>query len=402
MIRNIVSQIQVNNQSHPIASSAYGVCQTAASTAAKVVNIQNDAALQFQLITGVTVHIKFRYHNAAQNPTLNINQTGAHPIYRYGNSPIGATAESSWEDYAIISLTYDGNVYIINDYKGDTQQEQEQKLQPYNQTPQSISTSSGDAGGEQKYARGDHRHLLSVSQGSYNGQINIAGKRVKVHGLQQSAYKTVNTQILENQSTNNEVPSVKAVVDYVQTKIPSAPQTYNEFGAITNNNGTFRATSPEDTLTIIGGTHTSVLLNNQSKTVQIGSTLSTLGPSQHSNTPTLVTQNDVYTWNNAAAVSIEGGMTVAHADSDFTSSVSKVIFQSPNASDETVDIIPPDFTFSIFYNNNNGDLQFYSRSDQEVDPSPVIPAHTLILQYNPDNVLDDGAGQLEVTYREED
>ena len=240
------------------------------------------------------------------------------------------------------------------------------------------------------------------SKGSYNGQINIAGKRVKVHGLQQSAYKTVNTQILENQSTNNEVPSVKAVVDYVQTKIPSAPQTYNEFGAITNNNGTFRATSPEDTLTIIGGTHTSVLLNNQNKTVQIGSTLSTLGPSQHSNTPTLVTQNDVYTWNNAAAVSIEGGMTVAHADSDFTSSVSKVIFQSPNASDETVDIIPPDFTFSIFYNNSNGDLQFYSRSDQEVDPSPVIPAHTLILQYNPDNVLDDGAGQLEVTYREED
>jgi len=35
----------------------------------------------FKLITGVTVHIKFTYSNAAENPpTLNINNTGAKSI----------------------------------------------------------------------------------------------------------------------------------------------------------------------------------------------------------------------------------------------------------------------------------------------------------------------------------
>jgi hypothetical protein len=60
---------------HLIASTAYGVCSTAAATAAKVVTLQDDSA--FTLFTGVTIHVKFTYANSAASPTLNVGGTGA-------------------------------------------------------------------------------------------------------------------------------------------------------------------------------------------------------------------------------------------------------------------------------------------------------------------------------------
>lgn len=59
----------------------YGVCSTAATTAAKVVN----GVTGFSLYTGVNVSVKFAITNTASNPTLNINGTGAKPIYYRGS-----------------------------------------------------------------------------------------------------------------------------------------------------------------------------------------------------------------------------------------------------------------------------------------------------------------------------
>lgn len=59
----------------------YGVCSTAAATAAKVVN----GVTGFSLYTGVNVSVKFAITNTASNPTLNINGTGAKPIYYRGS-----------------------------------------------------------------------------------------------------------------------------------------------------------------------------------------------------------------------------------------------------------------------------------------------------------------------------
>lgn len=59
--------------------SRYGLCSTSSSTANKEVTI---ADKNFSLITGgARVTVNFQNDNSATNPTLNVNQSGAKPIY---------------------------------------------------------------------------------------------------------------------------------------------------------------------------------------------------------------------------------------------------------------------------------------------------------------------------------
>ena len=67
-----------NGTSYDVKSVHYATCPTAAATVAKVATIQNGA---FTLEVGAKVSIKFTYANTATAPTLNINSTGAKPIY---------------------------------------------------------------------------------------------------------------------------------------------------------------------------------------------------------------------------------------------------------------------------------------------------------------------------------
>lgn len=62
-------------------SANYGICSTAAATAAKVV-----ACTGFGLTTGAEITVKFAVTNTAANPTLNVNSTGAKPIYYRGSA----------------------------------------------------------------------------------------------------------------------------------------------------------------------------------------------------------------------------------------------------------------------------------------------------------------------------
>jgi len=71
----LIQKISSNNITHSIASTAYGICETAATEPAKTVEMTG-----FTLLEGTTVHIKFINSNTAANPTLNINATGAKPI----------------------------------------------------------------------------------------------------------------------------------------------------------------------------------------------------------------------------------------------------------------------------------------------------------------------------------
>lgn len=79
----IISHINVNNTENPIASNSmlYGVCSTAAATAAKTVTISDS---KFTLQSGATIVIKFTTTNTAANPTLNVDGTGAKAIYYNG------------------------------------------------------------------------------------------------------------------------------------------------------------------------------------------------------------------------------------------------------------------------------------------------------------------------------
>ena len=94
-----------------MASTAYGTCATAAATAAKAVLMDGFDTL----LTGVTVHVLFQNSNTAENPTLNVNGTGDKPIYIAGIVSPGMTAADSWDANAMVSFTYDGSAWRMND-----------------------------------------------------------------------------------------------------------------------------------------------------------------------------------------------------------------------------------------------------------------------------------------------
>lgn len=95
----------------PVASTLYGICNTAAATAAKVVTLPD----YDELIVGTTVHVKFTNGNTAANPTLAVGSTAAQPIYIYGTFAPGFTTASTWAANSMLSLTYDGTAWRMND-----------------------------------------------------------------------------------------------------------------------------------------------------------------------------------------------------------------------------------------------------------------------------------------------
>lgn len=110
-----IGKVNLDSTAHLVGSTLYGTCSTGASTAAKAVTCTNFD----QLMTGVTIHVKFTYSNTASNPTLNVNSTGAKSIYRYGTTVPSTSAKTSWNAGAVVSFTYDGSAWIMNDWLND-------------------------------------------------------------------------------------------------------------------------------------------------------------------------------------------------------------------------------------------------------------------------------------------
>ena len=106
-----VGEILSGGDSNLVASTLYGTCSTVASTADKVVTLADYDAL----IQGTTVHVKFIYTNTAEEPTLNVNGTGAKPIYTDGVNPPGTTPLTSWQANSMVAFTYDGTAWRMND-----------------------------------------------------------------------------------------------------------------------------------------------------------------------------------------------------------------------------------------------------------------------------------------------
>lgn len=97
-----VNSINGQTFSQPI---LYGECSTGADTAAKTVSISG-----FALAAGVTIQVKFTYANTAASPTLSVSSTTAASIaLNNGNL-------SPWDDGEVVTLTYDGTNWNINDY----------------------------------------------------------------------------------------------------------------------------------------------------------------------------------------------------------------------------------------------------------------------------------------------
>jgi hypothetical protein len=90
--------------------SFYGTCSTAADTAAKVITLVD--ADNFSLRPGVTVTVKFSATNTAQNPTINVNGTGAKSVL-YNKAAI--TTGSLWTAGTAnrpMRYTYDGTYWV--------------------------------------------------------------------------------------------------------------------------------------------------------------------------------------------------------------------------------------------------------------------------------------------------
>lgn len=94
----------------------YGVCDTAADVADKIVTVDEN----FVLKEGATVIIRFVNANSIAAPTLNVNGTGAKPMYRYGTTTMSTgTTTTGWTAGAIQMFTYDGTGWI-RDYWNNT------------------------------------------------------------------------------------------------------------------------------------------------------------------------------------------------------------------------------------------------------------------------------------------
>lgn len=87
-------------------SNLFGTCSTAATTVAKTVTLDGFDVL----VTGVTIHVKFTYANYGSNRTLTVGSTAARGIRCNGSSYV------TWEAGAVISFTYDGEYWQMNDF----------------------------------------------------------------------------------------------------------------------------------------------------------------------------------------------------------------------------------------------------------------------------------------------
>lgn len=89
---------------------SYGTCTTAADVANKVVSFSTDEN-EWSLAVGAMITVLFTHTNTANNPTLNVNGTGAKAIY-YNTTKI-TTSSLSYGGYAnrLITYIYDGTYY---------------------------------------------------------------------------------------------------------------------------------------------------------------------------------------------------------------------------------------------------------------------------------------------------
>lgn len=110
-----VGKVNTGDVTGSIGSTLYGVCSTQANVAKKEVSIPGLDTL----LNGLTIHVKFTNSNRASNPTLVIPTISSAeiPIYRYGATVPEQSDRGSWPAGSVLTLTYDGAAWQINDWQ---------------------------------------------------------------------------------------------------------------------------------------------------------------------------------------------------------------------------------------------------------------------------------------------
>lgn len=198
-----VGNVTAGGSTHLVGSTLYGTCSTAAGTAAKVV-----ACADFDhLFTGVTIHVKFTNSNTAANATLNVNSTGAKNLCRYGTTRVGASTRNSWGAGAVVSFTYDGTSWVMNDFIEDT---------GLTSIPVTVSTDT-------IYMLGEKSGVASATQLLRNNKVYATDGAFHAttfngYTLADASAKGVDTSISSG-STSTNLPTTAAVASYVATQM---------------------------------------------------------------------------------------------------------------------------------------------------------------------------------------
>jgi hypothetical protein len=89
-----------------VTNVAYGTCATSGATANKVITTAGNTG--WKLVAGSVVTVLFTYTNTAENPTFNVNGTGAKNVFYEGarittiNKGYAGTAQR------VMTFVYDG------------------------------------------------------------------------------------------------------------------------------------------------------------------------------------------------------------------------------------------------------------------------------------------------------
>lgn len=176
-----IGRVQIDGGAErPIGSTLFGICETVATTAAKSIANNSSIGQYFKTpMLGITVHIQFTHGNSvASGLTLKLGDADAKPISNPGGSCV-------WQDNTVVTFTYDGTSWVVND--------------------SNPLVSNG---------------YDSTSTAPISGQ----GVAAALSGLSLGTAASVGVaqQITEgaggNASTHTDVPTTKAVADYVTSK----------------------------------------------------------------------------------------------------------------------------------------------------------------------------------------
>lgn len=144
----------VDKQKSDATNIAFGTCSTAAATADKTVTISGN--INWKLTIGSIIYVKFTYTNTAQNPTLNVNETGAKNILY--NTAILTTSNLGYAGTAnrYITYVYDGEQYVFAGWSIDSNT-------TYSAFKGATSSSAGSAGLVPAPASGSENSILFSS-----------------------------------------------------------------------------------------------------------------------------------------------------------------------------------------------------------------------------------------------
>lgn len=228
----VVNTITAGTGKYKLASTAYAFCSSGSEIPNKIATIydavETNSETLFSLIDGVTVQVLFQNSNTASSPTLNVNSTGAIPIYIAINTPAGNTSAASWPANSIVSLTctaragYNGYVWLIHNSNNRIIASNDSTNKLY-----LLGTPSQEGGGV--YSK---QYIYADENGDLYSNDN---KVITEEDIGTAATANIDT-VIDPQIPTNNLPTTTAILNLVSDGLTNVEQKIeNDSSLILNN-----------------------------------------------------------------------------------------------------------------------------------------------------------------------